>query len=120
MYVTGFVTPVPEDKREAYLKWAAMSAEILKDYGCIEIVEAWEDSVLDGKVTDFRRAVQAKPGEKIVFSWKIWPDRASLEAGEARLHESGRLDGSGEPPFNARRLIVGCFDSVFTTGRPGD
>jgi uncharacterized protein YbaA (DUF1428 family) len=119
MYVTGFVTPVPEDKREAYLQWAAMSAEILKDYGCIEIVEAWEDSVVDGKVTDFRRAVQAKPGEKIVFSWKIWPDRASLEAGEAKLHESGRLDGSGQPPFDARRLIVGCFDSVFTTGRSG-
>jgi len=94
-----------------------MSAEILKDYGCMEIVEAWEDSVLDGKVTDFRRAVQAKPGEKIVFSWKIWPDRASLEACEAKLHESGRLDGSGEPPFEARRLIVGCFDSVFAMGR---
>ena len=118
MYVTGFVTPVPEDERDAYLRWAAMSAEILKDYGCIEIVEAWEDETLDGKVTDFRRAVQARPGEKIVFSWKVWPDKASLEAGEAKLHESGRLDGSGEPPFDARRLIVGCFDTVFTFRRP--
>ncbi len=118
MYVTGFITPVPEDKREAYLRWAEMSAEILKDYGCIEIVEAWEDNIPNGKVTDFRRAVQAQPGEKIVLSWKIWPDKESLEEGEAKLHESGRLDTGGEPPFDARRLVLGCFESVFTMGRP--
>ncbi|MEO6339095.1 MAG: DUF1428 domain-containing protein [Caulobacteraceae bacterium] len=117
MYVTGFVIPVPEDRREAYLKWAELSAEILKDYGCIEIVEAWEDFVPDGKLTDFRKAVQAQPGEKIVFAWKIWPDKASCEAGEAKLHESGRLDTSGDPPFDARRLVLGCFDSIFTMGR---
>lgn len=117
MYVTGFVIPVPEGRKQDYLRWAAMSAEILKDYGCIEIVEAWEDNVPDGRLTDFRRAVQAKPDEKIVFCWKVWPDKASLEAGEARLHEDGRLDGSGEPPFDARRLILGCFESVFTMGR---
>jgi len=118
MYVTCFITPVPEDQREAYLRWARMSAEILKEYGCIEIVEAWEDDIPDGKVTDFRRAVQAKPGEKIVFSWKIWPDKASLEAGEAGLHQDERLDNSGEPPFDNRRLILGCFESIFTLGRP--
>jgi uncharacterized protein YbaA (DUF1428 family) len=118
MYVTGFVIPVSEDKKEAYLKWAEMSAGILKEYGCIEIVEAWEDNIPDGKLTDFRRAVQAKPGEKIVYCWKIWPDKASLEAGEARLHQDPRLDGSGEPPFDARRLVLGCFESVFTMGRP--
>lgn len=117
MYVAGFVTPVPEDQKEAYLRWSRMSAEILKDYGCIEIVEAWEDMIPDGKLTDFRKAVQAQPGEKIVFSWKIWPDKASLEAGEARLHESGRLDSGGEPPFDGRRLIFGCFETVFAMGR---
>jgi hypothetical protein len=34
------------------------------------------------------------------------------------LHEDGRLDGQGEPPFDARHLIIGCFESVFTLGRP--
>jgi uncharacterized protein YbaA (DUF1428 family) len=38
MYVTGFVIPVPEDRREAYLRWAEMSAAVLKDHGCIESV----------------------------------------------------------------------------------
>ena len=117
MYVTGFVIPVPEDRKDEYLRWAELSAEILKDYGCIEIVEAWEDDIRDGKLTDFRRAVQAEPGEKIVFCWKIWPNKASLEAGEAQLHEDPRLDNSGEPPFDARRLVLGCFETMFTFGR---
>ena len=38
--------------------------------------EAWDD-VPEGKVTDFRMAVDAKPDEKIVFSWFEYPDKAS-------------------------------------------
>lgn len=117
MYVTGFVIPVPEANREAYLRWAEISWQILRDYGCIEIVEAWEETVPEGKTTDFRKAVKAEAGERIVFAWKIWPDKASLEAGEEALHASGRLDSAGDPPFDAKRLIVGCFDSVFEAGR---
>jgi len=33
------------------------------------------------------------------------------------MHEDGRLDSSGEPPFDARRLILGCFEPVFSMGR---
>ena len=69
MCVAGFVIPVPQEKLEAYRVWAEKSAAIFKEYGCIEIVEAWEDNVPDGKQTDFRRAVAAKPGEKIKFCY---------------------------------------------------
>jgi uncharacterized protein YbaA (DUF1428 family) len=117
MYVTGWVIPVPEESMEAYRKWAEMGAAILKDYGCTEIVEAWEDHVPDGKLTDFRRAVAAKPGEKIVFAWKIWPDKASCEAAEAKLRQDGRLNTSGEPPFDAKRLIYGGFEQIYSMGR---
>lgn len=117
MYVAGFVIPVPEDKMEAYRRWAEMSAAILKDYGCIEIVEAWEDRVPDGKHTDFRRAVDASRDEKIVFCWKIWPDKASCDAAEARLHEDPRLEVSDEIPFDAKRLIYGGFESIYEMGR---
>ena len=57
MYVAGYVIPVPEEKMEAYRKWAENGAAIFKEYGCIEIVESWEDNVPTGKYTDFRRAV---------------------------------------------------------------
>ena len=117
MYVAGLVIPVPEDKMEAYQKWAENGAEFYKDYGCVEIVESWEDNVPDGKQTDFRRAVAAKDGEKIVFTWQIWPDKASFYAAEAKMHEDGRMDTAGEPPFDAKRLILGCFQPVFSMGR---
>ncbi len=84
MYVAGFVIPVPEDKMEAYRKWAENGAAIFRAYGCIEIVESWEDNVPSGKYTDFRRAVDAKDGEKIVFSWQVWPDKATLDSAEAK------------------------------------
>ena len=92
-------------------------AEIFKEYGCLEIVESWEDNVPDGKQTDFRRAVKAKDGEKIVFTWQVWPDKASLDSAEAKMHEDGRLEVSGEIPFDAKRLIYGCFEPILTMGR---
>jgi uncharacterized protein YbaA (DUF1428 family) len=117
MYIAGLVIPVPGDKLEAYRRWAENSAQIFKEYGCMEIVECWEDFVPDGKQTDFRRAVAAKEGEKIVFAWQIWPDKESFFAVEAKMHEDERLDAAGEPPFDAKRLILGCFKPVFSMGR---
>jgi uncharacterized protein YbaA (DUF1428 family) len=89
----------------------------LQEYGCLEIVESWEDNVPTGKLTDFRRAVAAQEGEKIVFSWQVWPDKATLEAAEARMHADARFDISGEIPFDPKRLILGCFKPIHTMGR---
>ena len=117
MYIAGLVIPVPEEKMEDYRRWAERGAAIFRKYGCLEIVEAWEDYVPAGKQTDFRRAVDAKDGEKIVFTWQIWPDKAALDAAEARMHAENALDVEGEIPFDARRLIVGCFQPIHVMGR---
>lgn len=117
MYIAGLVIPVPEGQQEAYRQWAENSAAFFKAYGCLEIVESWEDFVPDGKVTDFRRAVAARPGEKIVFTWQVWPDKESFTAAEEKMHHDPRMDTAGEPPFDARRLILGCFTPIFAMGR---
>jgi uncharacterized protein YbaA (DUF1428 family) len=117
MYVCGLVIPVPAERKDDYRRWAENSARVFKAYGCLEIVEAWEDFVPEGKHTDFRKAVAAEPGEKIVFTWQVWPDRESFQAAEAKMHEDAVLDGGGEPPFDARRLILGCFEPVAVMGR---
>jgi len=117
MYIAGFVIPVPEDKMEAYRKWAETGAALLKEYGCIEIVESWEDNVPSGKQTDFRRAVDARNGEKIVFSWQVWPDKATLQSAEARMHDDPRFEITGDVPFDPGRLILGCFTPIHTMGR---
>ena len=117
MYVAGFVIPVPEEKIEAYRRWAENGAAIFREYGCIEIVESWEDNVPNGKETDFRRAVNAKAGEKIVFTWQVWPDKATLDSAEAKMRDDPRFEPSGEIPFDPKRLILGCFKPVYTMGR---
>src|SRR5580704_9065287 len=60
MYIAGLVIPVPGEKMEAYRKWAENGAQIFKDYGCLEIVECWEDYVPDGTRTD----VWIRPGSR--------------------------------------------------------
>ena len=66
-YVQGFVTGVPADARETYRKFAERGAKLFREFGATRIVEAWGDNVPDGKTTDFKKAVQAKPGVVVVF-----------------------------------------------------
>lgn len=117
MYVCGLVIPVPGEQMESYRKWAENGAKFFKEYGCLEIVECWEDFIPDGKQTDFRRAVAAKDGEKIVFTWQVWPDKAYFQAAEEKMHQDKRMDTAGEPPFDAKRLILGCFEPILSMGR---
>jgi len=94
MYIAGLVIPVPDGKMEAYRKWAENGAQIFKAYGCLEIVECWEDNVPEGKQTDFRRAVAAREGEKIVFTWQWdddedWANHTSVVTVELSDRDSG-------------------------------
>lgn len=116
MYIAGLVIPVPETKREAYRAWAAHSAGLLSELGCREVVETWEDRVPDGQTTDFRKAVAARPGERIVFAWQIWPDRETLEKAEAAMATDPRFDPPADLPFDSRRAILGCFRPLLTSG----
>jgi uncharacterized protein YbaA (DUF1428 family) len=120
MHIAGFVIPVPADKTEAYRRWAETGAALFRDYGCIEIVESWEDNVPRGTHTDFRRAVAARDDERIVFTWQIWPDKETLEAAEARMRDDPRFAMPDDMPFDPRRLILGTFNPIFTMGRSAE
>ncbi|WP_136161253.1 DUF1428 domain-containing protein [Sphingomonas flavalba] len=116
-YIDGFVIPVPEDKRDAYREMAAMAAPIFIEHGATRVVECWGDDVPDGKVTDFRRAVQAEAGENVVFSWIVWPSKAARDAGNAKVMADPRLkDGPQEMPFDGKRLVFGGFSLLLDTG----
>jgi uncharacterized protein YbaA (DUF1428 family) len=119
MYISVLAIPVPEKNMEAYHTWAVNSASIFKKYGCIEIIDGWEDFVPHGKQTDFHRAVAAKEGEKVVVSLQIWPDKEIFFASEAKMHEDEALEVEGEIPFDASRLILGCFETI-NNSQPSD
>ena len=67
----------------------------------------------DGKQTDFRRAVQAKEDETVVFSWVEWPDKATRDAGMKQMMDDPRMDPAANPmPFDGARMIFGGFAAV--------
>jgi uncharacterized protein YbaA (DUF1428 family) len=109
-YADGYIVPVPTDKKEAYRKIAAKAADIYKEYGATRVVEAWGDDVPDGKLTDFRRAVKAKPEESIVFSFVEWPDKATRDKGWKRAMEDPRMKyDKNTMPFDGQRMVLGGF-----------
>ena len=117
MYIAVLIIPVREEKMAAYREWARKSATIFSKYGCMEVVDAWEDFVPNGAQTDFFRAVAAKEGEKIVVSWQIWPVRESFFASEAKMHQDNALEVDGQIPFDASRLVFGCFKPIHAIDR---
>ena len=118
MYVNGFVLAVPEENKGRVRQMSETWWEIAKDYGAIEQVETWEADVPDGEQTDFRRAVQLKEGEKVVFSWVIWPDKATADASEEKMMADPRMGELGDAPlFDGKRMIYGGFEPVVWQGR---
>jgi uncharacterized protein YbaA (DUF1428 family) len=110
-YVDGFVVPVKRARRDAFLAFAEACDPIFMEHGARWIVEAWGIDVPEGRVTDFRRAVQADADEEVVFSWVQWPDRAARDAGNARIMNDPRL-ADKEMPCDGSRLIFGGFSPL--------
>ena len=114
VYIDGFVVPVAAGTtREQYAAFAEKMGRIVIEHGATRLVEAWGDDVPDGKVTDFRRAVNAGEGEAVAFSWIEWPSRAARDAGMARIMEDPRMQPGAEPtPFDGKRMIFGGFEAL--------
>ena len=116
-YIEGFIVPVPEGNKEAYRKSAADAAPIFQDLGVKRHFEAWDSDVPEGKVTDFRKAVDAKPDEKVVFSWFEYPDKATRDATNEKMRSDDRMKELGaNMPFDGKRMIMGGFDAIVEEG----
>jgi uncharacterized protein YbaA (DUF1428 family) len=116
-YFEGFVLPVPEARREEYRKHATAAAPLFHELGVQRHFEAWDSDVPEGKVTDFRKAVDAKPDEKGVFSWFEYPDRATRDAANEKMMSDPRMKEMGESmPFDAKRMIYGGFEAIVEEG----
>ena len=109
-YVEGFVLAVPAANKEIYRQHAAEAALLFKEFGATRLVECWGDDVPDGKLTDFRRAVQAKDDEVVVFSWIEYPSKEARDATHEKSMADPRMRAIGEQmPFDGKRMIFGGF-----------
>ncbi|HEX7113814.1 MAG TPA: DUF1428 domain-containing protein [Steroidobacter sp.] len=118
-YVDGFLIAVPRANKQKFIEHAQKGDSVFMDLGAVRILECWEDDVPNGKVTDFRRAVQARDDEVVVFSWVEWPDKSTRNAAMEKMTELMRTDPRMSPesnpmPFDGMRLIYGGFSPVVT------
>jgi uncharacterized protein YbaA (DUF1428 family) len=112
-YVDGFVLPVRPEKKDAYIALAEKAAADFARHGALRLVEAWGDDVPDGKVTDFRRSVQAEEGENVVFSWIEWPDKATRDSAWSKMMEDPDMQPDhGDMPFDGKRMFWGGFEVI--------
>ena len=117
-YIDGFVIAVPTANKQKFIDHARSLDPIFLELGATRVLECWGDDVPYGKRTDFRRAVEAKPDEAVVFSWVEWPDKATRDAGMQKMMEDPRMDPATNPmPFDGARMIFGGFAPVLELGK---
>jgi uncharacterized protein YbaA (DUF1428 family) len=108
-YIDGFVIAAPTANKQAFLEHARRIDAIFLEFGALRVIECWGGDVPDGKQTDFKRAVQAKPDETVVFSWVEWPDKATRDAAMEKFRNDPRMNANEPMPFDGKRMIFGGF-----------
>jgi len=74
---------------------------------------------VEGREVDIRVATTATiEGEKVVFSWVIWPDKATCDASHDKMMTDPRMKEFGEGmPFDGKRMVFGGFEPLVVKGR---
>ncbi len=110
-YTDGYVLPVPNDKKDAYLAMAQKAAGKFRKYGAVRVVEGWGDDVPEGKVTDYHRAVKAEDGENVVYSFVEWPDKDTRDKGWEQMMSDPDMQNN-DVPFDGKRMFWGGFRPI--------
>lgn len=110
-YVDMTVMAVPIASKDAYLAHSKAIDPLFREAGALSVTEAWGTDLPDGKITDFKRAVQATADETVALGWIVWPDKATRDAAWEKLMQDQRMMAV-EMPFDGKRMIFGGFEVV--------
>jgi len=113
-FVDGIVAPAPGDGRDAFAEHSKALDNFFLREGALRAVDGWGVDVPEGKVTDFRRAVAAEPGEQVIFGWLEWPDKATRDAAFAKMMSDEKMQAM-PAPFDMKRAIFGGFAPILDT-----
>ena len=111
-YITGFLLAVPSANRERYVASAEKGWEMFKGYGATSMTEGWGVDVPGGETTSFPMAVKLEDGETVVFSWIVWPDKATADDAWAKMQTDASM-ADMDMPFDGKRMMWGGFEPVF-------
>ena len=111
-YVDGVLMPIAADGRSRYAEHAARLAPMFAEVGALRVLDAIEDDVNTGEVTDFHRAVRREGDESVGFGFIEWPDKETRDAGWNTLMADERMQNAGAPPYDGKRMIFGGFATI--------
>lgn len=113
-YVDGYMIPVPNHNKQAYIDQAKRCGPIFQEYGMLSMKECWGDDVPPGTLTSMPMAVKCQEDETVVFSWMIWPDKATRDTGMKAAMADPRMQMQGpDMPFDGKRMIFGGFEVIY-------
>ncbi|MBN8501748.1 MAG: DUF1428 domain-containing protein [Sphingomonadales bacterium] len=106
-YYDVMIYSAPEADRDKVTDYAERLDPLVIEFGALRVIEGWGDDVPHGQQTDFYRAVAAPEGEAVLVGIIEWPDKATRDAGFAKMMADPRMQ---EPmPFDGKRMIYGGF-----------
>lgn len=110
-YVDGFVLPVPKKNLAAYRRMAAAAGRVWRKHGALEFRECVGDDLNIKMAAKFPRAVRARRGETVFFSYIVFKSRADRDRVNARVMKDPVIRNmmKAKPPFDARRMFYGGF-----------
>ncbi len=98
MYIDGFVIAVPTANRAAFLDHARRIDPMFLEFGATRVVEGVGRRRArrhDDRLSAARW--QATDDETVVFAWIEWPDKATRDAGMARMRTDPRMADGRAP-----------------------
>lgn len=113
-YVDGIVVQLAPERRDELKPFLERMEGFFTRHGALRVVDGVGDAIPDGKVTDFRRAVDAGPDALIVFGWVEWPDKATRDAGMGAMMSDTTL-AANPPPWDGPTGIFGGFVPILDT-----
>lgn len=114
-YIDGFVLPLNDERLEDYRAMAEKFARKASEFGALGSVEAIGDGLEHGHTTDFFRAVKAEDGENVVFSFVVWPDKATRDSGWEKIMADPEMQPGGDMPFDGKRMFWGGFKPIVSS-----
>lgn len=111
-YVDGFVLALPKRKVKTYLQIARKAGRVWKDHGALEYREALGDDLKVKWGMPFPKAIRARTGETVVFSWIVYKSRVHRDSVNKKVMKDKRLASMMDPktmPFDMKRMAYGGF-----------
>ncbi|HTK94591.1 MAG TPA: DUF1428 domain-containing protein [Terriglobales bacterium] len=110
-YVDGFLLPVPKRNLAAYRRMAAEGGKIFRKHGALEFRECVGDDLNIKGMLPFARAVRAKRGETVFFSYIVYKSRADRDRVNKKVMKDPAIEKmmTKKMPFDPKRMFCGGF-----------